>query len=126
MEKSGQITEIIQELRDVLQHVNGLLEIQTNRFEQVMNEIERVKDAQNEILAGLALYERGRRLKQELGLAEKPSKSKKSPWEGIEAYCRNCTRMVPIVEPRANMSEDHTTVQAKCKTCGTMVIRTLL
>ena len=126
MEKSGQIAGIIEELRDTLQRVNSLLEAQSNRFEQVMNEIERVKDAQNEILAGLALYERGRRLKQELGLVEKPSKSQKSPWEGIEAYCRNCTKMVPIVEPRANMSDDHTTIYARCKYCKTMVVRTLL
>jgi hypothetical protein len=126
METMAEMTGIMNETRELLKHVIRQMEGYTHRIEELMREITRIKDGQNDIIAGLALYERVRRLKESLGTDEKPAEIDESTWDSIRAYCRNCTSMVPIIEPRANFSDEHTVVEARCRHCGTMVVRTLL
>ena len=126
METLAEMTGIMNETRELLKHVIRQMEGYTQRTEELMREITRIKDGQNDIIAGLALYERVRRLKESLGTEEKPAEIEEGTWDSIQAYCRNCTRMVPIIEPRASFSDGHTIVEAKCRNCGTMVVRTLL
>ena len=126
METLAEMTGVINEMKGLLHQVVRQLDGYTQRIEDVMREIATIKDAQNEILAGLALYERVRRLKESLGVEEKAVEIDQSTWNNVQAYCRNCTRMVPIIEPRAAFLDEHTVVEARCKNCGTMVVRTLL
>lgn len=126
METMAEMTGIMNETRELLKHVMRQMEGYTQRIEELMREITRIKDGQNDIIAGLALYERVRRLKESLGTEEKPAEIEEGTWDSIQAYCRNCTMMVPIIEPRASFSDEHTVVEAKCRNCGTMVVRTLL
>ena len=126
MVKSQHTTEVMHDIRHILQQVVRILEVQSQRMSEVVSDLARVKDAQNQMLAGLALYERARRLKESLSLEEKHSEPEEDPWQNIQAYCRNCTRMMPIIEPIATLLDDHTTIEAKCRNCGTKVIRTLL
>lgn len=126
MAASKEMTVAIEEMRDVLQKISSSMEGLSKRIDEMADEIQRVKESQNEMLAGLALYERGRRLKEDLGLGEKRSSAKRSAWENIEAYCRNCMKMVPIIEPTTTLIDGRTTVKAKCKNCRTMVIRTII
>jgi hypothetical protein len=126
METMAEMAGVVNEMKGLLQHVVRQLDGYTQRIEEVMREIATIKDAQNEILAGLALYERVRRLKESLGMEDKAVEIDKSTWNNVQAYCRNCTRMVDIIEPRAAFTDEHTVVEARCKNCGTMVVRTLL
>lgn len=126
METPKQMTDVMQEMRGLLEHVVRHLDTQSRRIEDVMTELARLKESQNEILAGLALYERARRLRESLGLEQRESEPEESPWQGVQAYCRNCTKMVPIIEPSATFRDGRTTVEAKCRNCGTWVIRTLV
>jgi hypothetical protein len=126
METMAEMTGILNETRELMRHVVRQMEGYTQRIEELMREVTRIKDGQNDIIAGLALYERVRRLKDSLGAEEQPAEIVDGSWDNIQAYCRNCTRMVPIVEPRASFSDEHTIVEAKCRNCGTMVVRTLL
>jgi hypothetical protein len=118
-------TEAINATRDMLQYLIILLENLTKRIEGIEEDMERVKDAQNELLAGLALYERVKKFKEDFGLEEKPLISKEKGWDNMEAYCSTCTKMVPIIEPVSSLKDGRTTVRAKCKACGTQVFRTL-
>jgi len=126
METMAEMTGIMNETRELLRHVARQMEGYSQRIEELMREVTRIKDGQNDIIAGLALYERVRRLKESLGAEDSPAEIEDGAWENIQAYCRNCTKMVPIVEPRASVSDEHTVVEAKCRNCGTMVVRTLL
>ena len=126
MAASKETTVAIEEMRDVLQKISSSMEGLSKRIDEMADEIQRVKDSQNEMLAGLALYERGRRLKEDLGLGEKHASAKRSAWENVEAYCRNCMKMVPIIEPATTLVDERTTIKAKCKYCRTMVIRTII
>ncbi len=126
METIAEMTEVVNDIRKLLQQVVSQVDEHKQRIEEVKREIATIKDAQNEILAGLALYERVRRLRESLGVEEKPLEIDESAWVSVEAYCRNCTSMVPIIDARAAFIDEHTVVEAKCKNCGTMVVRTLL
>lgn len=126
METSKQMTEAMQEIASTLQRVVRMLEGQSQRIEEIQLDIARLKESQNDILAGLALYERARRLKESLGMEESAPGPQPGPWESIDAYCRNCTRMVPIVQATATFHDERTVVEAKCRNCGTKVVRTLL
>ena len=125
MKGTTEVTEAINVTRDMLQHVIILLDNLTSRIEGIEAEIERIKDSQNELLAGLALYERVKKFKEDLGLEERPSVAEEKDWDNMEAYCSTCTRMVPVIEPVSTLKDGRTTVRAKCKTCGTQVFRTL-
>ncbi len=126
METSKQATEVTQEIRTLLESVVRLLEENSRRIEEIVPDIARIKDTQNEMLAGLALHERVRRLKGSLGAEEKRAEFDEGFWDSIQAYCRNCTRMVPLIQPRTTFLDEHTTIEAICRNCGTMVVRTLL
>jgi len=126
METLQQMTDVMQEMRGLLEHVVRLLDTQSRRIEDVMTELARLKESQNEVLAGLALYERARRLRESLGLEQGESEPEESPWRGVQAYCRNCMKMVPIIEPTATFRDERTIVEAKCRYCGTWVVRTLV
>jgi hypothetical protein len=126
METLQQMTDVMQGMRGLLEHVVRLLDTQSRRMEDVMTELARLKESQNEILAGLALYERARRLRESLGLEQGESEPEESPWRGVQAYCRNCMKMVPIIEPTATFRDERTIVEAKCRYCGTWVVRTLV
>jgi len=126
METPQQMTDVMQGMRALLGHVIRLLDNQSRRIEDVMTELARLKESQNEILAGLALYERARRLRESLGLEQGESEPEESPWRGVQAYCRNCMKMVPIIEPTATFRDERTIVEAKCRYCGTWVVRTLV
>ncbi len=125
METSRNLTDGLQEMKGHLENVAHAVDSLSKRTEEVMTELARIKESQNEVLAGLALYERARRLKESLGLEQDPPARERSPWDEIQAYCRNCTRMTPISEPSAVFQDGRTTVRAKCRYCGTMVLRTL-
>jgi hypothetical protein len=120
------MTDAMQEMSGVLEHAVHLLDSLSRRIDEVMTELARLKESQNEMLAGLALYERARRLKESLGLEEREPEPEEGPWQRVQAYCRNCTKMVPIIEPTTTFRDGRTTVEAKCRNCGTWVVRTLL
>jgi len=101
------------------------LEGLSRRVQEMVDDVGRIKDSQNEMLAGLALYERSRRLKEDLKLAQEPSGQERNTWDNLEAYCRNCTKMVHIVEPTSSLINGRMTITARCKTCKTLVVRTL-
>ena len=126
METPKQMTDAMQEMRGLLEHAVNLLDSLSRRIDEMMTELARLKESQNEMLAGLALYERARRLKESLGLEEREPEPEEGPWQRVQAYCRNCTKMVPIIEPTTTFRDGRTTVEARCRNCGTWVIRTLL
>jgi len=125
MDTPREVTGGLQEVKGNLENVARALDSLAKRTEEVMTELARIKESQNEVLAGLALYERARRLKESMGLEQPPPPREPSPWDEIQAYCRNCTRMMPIIEPTAVFQDGRTTVRARCRSCGTMVLRTL-
>lgn len=125
MKQAAEVTEVINVTRDMLQHVIILLDGLTSRIERIEAEIGRIKDSQNELLAGLALYERVKKFKEDLGLEVEPPAAEEKDRDSMEAYCSTCTRMVPVVEPVSALRDGRTTIRAKCKTCGTQVFRTL-
>jgi len=120
------MTDAMQEMSGLLEHAVHLLDSLSRRIDEVMTELARLKESQNEMLAGLALYERARRLKESLGLEEREPEPEEGPWQRVQAYCRNCTKMVPIIEPTTTFRDGRMTVEAKCRNCGTWVVRTLL
>ncbi len=126
METPKQMTDAMQEMRGLLEHAVHLLDSLSRRIDEMMTELARLKESQNEMLAGLALYERARRLKESLGLEEREPEPEEGPWQRVQAYCRNCTKMVPIIEPTTAFRDGRTTVEARCRNCGTWVVRTLL
>ena len=126
METPKQMTDAMQEMRGLLEHAVNLLDSLSRRIDEMMTELARLKESQNEMLAGLALYERARRLKESLGLEEREPEPEEGPWQRVQAYCRNCTKMVPIIEPTTAFRDGRTTVEARCRNCGTWVVRTLL
>ena len=125
MKESTEVTAAINATRDILQQVVILLESLSERVEEMVAELARIKDSQNELIAGLALYERVKRFKEDLGLELKPSIAEENDLDSMEAYCSNCTEMVPIIEPTSTLKDGRTIVRAKCKTCGTRVFRIL-
>ena len=125
MDTPREVTDGLQEVRGHLENVARAVDSLAKRTEEVMTELARIKESQNEVLAGLALYERARRLKESLGLEQDSQPRERSPWDEIQAYCRNCTRMMPISDPSVVFQDGRTTVRARCRYCGTMVMRTL-
>lgn len=126
MKASTDVTDAINTTREILQHVVILIEGLSERVEEMADELARIKDAQNELMAGLALYERVKAFKEDFGLEEvKPPLTEEHNWDAMEAYCSSCTKMVPIVEPVSTSKNGRITVRAKCRTCGTNVFRTL-
>jgi len=125
MDTPREVTDGMQEVKGHLENIARAVDSLSRRTEEVMTELTRIKESQNEVLAGLALYERARQLKESLGLEQGAPSREPSPWDEIQAYCRNCTRMTPIVEPTAVFKDGRTTVRARCRYCGTMVMRTL-
>ena len=126
MEKPKSTADLMQEVRVLLDRLVNLQNLQSKRIEDLMTELARVKEAQNEMLAGLALYERGQRLKESLVVGERVSEPEESTWQSVEAYCLNCMKMVPIIEPVSTFQDEHVTVRAKCRICARAVIRTLV
>ena len=126
MATAKELTRELQEVRGNIEKMSRAVDSLSKRVEDVMTELARIKEAQNEVLAGLALWERGRRLKDDLGLEQEPSGHEESPWDEIQAYCRNCMRVTHIREPSAVFDDGRTTIRAKCRNCGTMVIKTLV
>jgi len=126
MKASTEVTDAINASREILQKVVILIEGLSERVEEMADELARIKDAQNELMAGLALYERVKAFKEDFELEElKPPLTEEHNWDTMEAYCSSCTRMVPIVEPFSTSKNGRITVRAKCKNCGTNVFRTL-
>ena len=126
MKVETEVTEAINATRDILQSVVISLDSLSERVDQIAAEIERIKDVQNELLGGMALYERVKKFKEEyLGQEIKPSTAEEIDWDNMKAYCNSCTKMVNITEPTLNSKADHVTVRAKCKTCGASVFRNL-
>ncbi len=126
METSREVTAGLQGIRGHLENVARVVDSLSKRTEDVMTELARIKESQNEVLAGLALWERGRRLKEDLGREQESLEHEESPWDEIQAYCRSCTRMMPVSEPVATFRDGRTTITARCRNCGTMVVRTLV
>lgn len=129
MEKPKKTNRSDKELQDFRVQLDALahaMDLLSRRVEDVMVELARIKESQNEVLAGLALWERGRRLKETLGVGPEPSEQEESLWDEIHAYCRNCTRMTRVSDPQTTFQDGRTTVTAKCRNCGTMVMRTLV
>jgi hypothetical protein len=124
MKQAAEVNEVINVTRDMLQHVIILLDGLTSRIERIEAELGRIKDSQNELLAGLALYERVKKFKEDFGLEEQTPAAEVKP-SNMQAYCSTCTRMVPVIEPVTTLKDGRTTVRAKCRTCGTQVFRTL-
>jgi len=110
MEKPKSAADLMQEVRALLDHLVNMQNLQSKRIEDMMTELARVKEAQNEMLAGLALYERGQRLKVSLVAGERASEPEESTWQSVEAYCLNCMKMVPIIEPVSTFQDGHVTV----------------
>ena len=126
MKVETEVTEAINATREIIQKVVISLDSLTERVDQIESEIERIKDAQNELLGGLALQKRVKKFKEEyLGQELKPSTAEEIDWDNMKAYCNSCTKMVNIIEPTLNLKDKHATVRAKCKTCGTSVFRNL-
>ena len=125
MKISTEVTEAINTARDMLQKVIILLDNQSERIDEIAADIERLKDSQNELLAGLALYERVKKFKEDLGVEQKPPTAEVKDWDNMQAYCSKCTKMVPVIDPISHLKDGRTTVRAKCKACGTQVFRTL-
>jgi hypothetical protein len=124
--ESTKVTAAIDATRDILQQVVILLESLSERVEEMAAELGRIKDSQNELLAGLALYERVKRFKEDfLGVELKPYIAEENDLDNMEAYCNNCIKMVHIIEPTSTLKDGRVTVWAKCKTCGTRVFRIL-
>jgi phage-related minor tail protein len=126
MKASTDVAEAIETMREILQKMVISLDSLSERVDGMAAEIERIKDAQNELLGGLALYERVKKFKEDyLGLELKPSTAQEIDWDNMKAYCNNCTKMVNIVEPTSTLKDEHIIVRAKCQTCGTSVLRNL-
>ena len=126
MKVETDVTEAINATREILQNVVISLDSLSERVDKIESEIERIKDAQNELLGGLALQKRVQKFKEDyLGLELKPSAAEEIDWDSMKAYCSSCTKMVNIVEPTLNLKDKHATVRAKCKTCGAGVFRNL-
>ena len=117
--------ETPKEMTDVMQEVRGFLDSLSRQIEEVMTELARIKESQNQILAGFAFHKRAQRLEESLGLEQKDSPLEEEPWDGIQAYCYNCLRMVPIIDPTATYQYARTIVEANCKHCRTKVSRIL-
>jgi hypothetical protein len=126
MKASTEVAEAIDATREILQKVVISLDSLSERVDEIASEIGRIKDVQNELLGGLALYERVKIFKEDyLGLELKPSTAEEIDLDNMKAYCNNCTKMVNIIEPTSNLKDEHIIVRAKCKTCGTSVFRNL-
>ena len=140
MDTSKELTQQVQGIRDQIENLVRVVDSLSKRTDEIMTELARIKESQNEVLAGLALWERGRRLKESLEIGQERERGpreipdvehetpgeEESRWDEIQAYCRNCTRMTPISEPVATFQDERTTIRAKCRVCGTMVVRTLV
>lgn len=126
MKASTEVAEAIDATREILQKVVISLDGLSERVDEIAAEIGRIKDVQNELLGGLALYERVKKFKEDyLGLELKPSTAEEIDWDNMKAYCNNCTKMVNVIEPTSSLKDEHIIVRAKCKTCGTSVFRNL-
>ncbi|MFC1847697.1 hypothetical protein ACFLXV_00080 [Chloroflexota bacterium] len=126
MKASMEVAEAIDATREILQKVVISLDSLSERVDEIASEIGRIKDVQNELLGGLALYERVKIFKEDyLGLELKPSTAEEIDLDNMKAYCNNCTKMVNIIEPTSNLKDEHIIVRAKCMTCGTSVFRNL-
>lgn len=128
-ESTKEDTDVVAALdanRDMLQRVFILLEGLSERVEQVTTELDRIKESQNQLLAGLALQERVKRYKEDLlGLEVEPPVAEGSDLNNIEAFCNNCMKMVSIAEPVSTLKDGRLTVRGKCEACGTAVFRIL-
>jgi len=126
MKASTEVAEAIDATREILQKVVISLDGLSERVDEIAAEIGRIKDVQNELLGGLALYERVKKFKEDyLGLELKPSTAEAIDWDNMKAYCNSCTKMVNVIEPTSSIKDEHIIVRAKCKTCGTSVFRNL-
>lgn len=117
--------ETSQEMTNVMQEMGGLLDSLSRRIEDVMIELARIKESQNQILAGFALHEQARRLEESLGLEQKDSHVEGVPWDSIQTYCHNCLRVVPVIEPTETSHYGRIIIEANCENCGTKVSRIL-
>jgi len=126
MKASTDVVIAIDATREMLQQVIIALDSLSQRVDEMAADIARIKDVQNELRGGLALYERVKKLKEErFGVELKPSTAGEVDWAGVMAYCSNCTEMVRIVEPTSTLKDGRIVVRAKCETCGADVSRTL-
>lgn len=125
METPRQMTDVMQGISDILEHVVRLLDAQSQRIEKVISELARIKESQNQILAGFSLHERARRLEENLGLEQKDSHVEGEPGDSIEVYCHNCLRKVPIIDPTVTSQYGRTVIEGNCKNCRTKVSRIL-
>ena len=126
MKASTDVAVAIDATREMLQQVIISLDSLSERVDEIAADIARIKDVQNELRGGLALYERVKKFKEEhFGVELKPSTAEEIDWGNVRAYCSNCTKMVSIVEPTSTLKDERIIVRAKCKTCGASVSRTL-
>ena len=126
-ESTKEYTEVVAALdatRDMLQSVIILLEGLSERFEAMATDLDRIKDAQNQLLAGLALQERIKKFKEDLlGLEVKPPVAEGSDLNSVEAFCNNCMKMVPVADHLSTLKDGRLTLRGKCTVCGTPVFR---
>jgi hypothetical protein len=126
MKASTEVAVAIDTTREMLQQVIISLDSLSARVDEMAADIARIKDVQNELRGGLALYERVKKFKEEnFGVELKPSAAEGIDWDNVKAYCSNCTKMVSIVEPTSTLKDERIMVRAKCKICGAGVSRTL-
>ena len=112
--------------RDMLQRLVILMEGLSERVEEMMMDLARIKESQNQLFAGQALQERAKRVKDDLfGLEVELPEAKESDLGSMEAFCSNCIRMTPVAEPIATQKDGLLTVRGTCEVCGTIVFRIL-
>jgi hypothetical protein len=112
--------------RDMLQRLVILMDGLSERVEEMMMDLARIKESQNQLLAGRALQERVKRVKEELfGLEVELPEGRESDLSNVEAFCSNCIRMTPVAEPIATMKDGLLTVRGTCGVCGAIVFRIL-
>jgi len=126
MKATNEVAVAIDATREMLQQVVISLDSLSARVDEIAADIARIKDVQNELRGGMALYERVKKFKEErFGVELQPSATEQIDWASVRAYCSNCTEMVGIEEPTSTLKDGHIIVRAKCKTCGAAVSRTL-
>ena len=112
--------------RDMLQRLVILMEGLSERVEEMMMDLARIKESQNQLFAGQALQERVKKVKEDLfGQEVELPAVKESDLGSMEAFCSKCIRMTPVAEPIATLKDGLMTVRGTCEVCGTIVFRIL-